>query len=114
MQVASRSPLDELAAWFSARGWQAHAFQQQVWQHMQAGHSGLLHATTGSGKTYAVWMGALLRGQALVELTGTLPRSAGTRTGEGQGAGATRNAKGVPKSPALQVIWVTPMRALCR
>jgi ATP-dependent Lhr-like helicase len=28
---------------------------------MAAGRSGLLHATTGSGKTYAVWMGALAR-----------------------------------------------------
>ena len=28
---------------------------------MAAGRSGLLHATTGSGKTYAVWFGALAR-----------------------------------------------------
>jgi ATP-dependent helicase Lhr and Lhr-like helicase len=108
MKAVRHPQLDEPNAWFAARGWQAHAFQQQVWQHMQAGHSGLLHATTGSGKTYAVWLGALLRGQALVELTDTRPRSAG----QGQGGGATNNAKGVPKSPALQVIWVTPMRAL--
>ena len=32
---------------------------------MAAGRSGLLHATTGSGKTYAVWFGALLRAAAL-------------------------------------------------
>jgi ATP-dependent helicase Lhr and Lhr-like helicase len=76
--------LEELAAWFAARGWQAHAFQQQVWQHMLEGRSGLLHATTGSGKTYAVWMGALLRG-------------------------TDRRAS---KAPALQVLWITPMRAL--
>jgi ATP-dependent helicase YprA (DUF1998 family) len=44
------------------------------------GESGLLHATTGSGKTYAVWLGALAR------------------------ARATR--------PGLQVLWLTPMRAL--
>lgn len=46
---------------------------------MQAGKSGLLHATTGSGKTFAVWLGALLR----------------ARPGTG-----------------LQVLWLTPMRAL--
>ena len=46
---------------------------------MAAGENGLLHATTGSGKTYAVWLGALLRAQ---------PR------------------------PGLQVLWLTPMRAL--
>ena len=46
---------------------------------MAAGESGLLHATTGSGKTYAVWMGALQRATA---------------------------------APGLQVLWLTPMRAL--
>ena len=32
---------------------------------MAAGRSGLLHATTGSGKTYAVWFGALARAAAI-------------------------------------------------
>ncbi len=50
---------------------------------MQAGESGLLHATTGSGKTFAVWMGALLRGRP-----------------------------GPAASTGLQVLWLTPMRAL--
>jgi ATP-dependent Lhr-like helicase len=65
--------------WFATRGWQAFDFQRAVWAAMQAGDSGLLHATTGSGKTYAVWMGALLR----------------AHPGNG-----------------LQVLWLTPMRAL--
>lgn len=68
-------------AWFAARGWQPFDFQREVWAHMAAGRSGLLHASTGAGKTYAVWMGALSR----------------------------RVAK--PAAP-LQVLWVTPMRAL--
>ncbi|MFM7505324.1 MAG: ligase-associated DNA damage response DEXH box helicase, partial [Rubrivivax sp.] len=50
---------------------------------MQAGRSGLLHATTGSGKTLAVWIGGLLRARAR-------PAAA----------------------PGLQVLWITPMRAL--
>ncbi|MCE4556900.1 ligase-associated DNA damage response DEXH box helicase [Pelomonas cellulosilytica] len=45
--------------WLSARGWKAFAFQRNVWREMRAGHSGLLHATTGAGKTLAVWLGAL-------------------------------------------------------
>jgi ATP-dependent Lhr-like helicase len=69
-------------AWFAARGWQPHAFQREVWAAMAAGRSGLLHATTGSGKTYAVWLGALAR----------------LRPG--------------PQPPGLQVLWLTPMRAL--
>jgi ATP-dependent Lhr-like helicase len=71
-----------IEAWFEARGWAPFDFQREVWASMLAGESGLLHATTGSGKTYAVWMGALLRGQ-------------------------------VARAPAgLQVLWLTPMRAL--
>jgi ATP-dependent Lhr-like helicase len=67
--------------WFASRGWQPFPFQQEVWVAMAAGESGLLHATTGSGKTYAVWLGALALALA--------------RAGSG-----------------LQVLWLTPMRAL--
>ncbi|MCM5681305.1 ligase-associated DNA damage response DEXH box helicase [Schlegelella sp. S2-27] len=80
------SPLTPADAWFATRGWQAFGFQHEVWQAMLAGRSGLLHATTGSGKTYAVWLGALLRGQKL-------------------------NAPSRGSAP-LQVLWITPMRAL--
>ena len=72
--------------WFSARGWKPFAFQREVWAAMRNGRSGLLHATTGSGKTYAVWFGALLRGLAV------RPSPKGT--------------------PPLGVVWLTPMRAL--
>ncbi|GGE63543.1 ligase-associated DNA damage response DEXH box helicase [Massilia psychrophila] len=71
-------------AWFAARGWKVFAFQRAVWRAALAGESGLLHANTGSGKTYAVWLAALLRG-ALVSKR---------------------------KSSGLRVLWITPMRAL--
>ncbi|MGZ5276170.1 MAG: ligase-associated DNA damage response DEXH box helicase [Caldimonas sp.] len=75
-------------AWFEARGWQPFAFQREVWAAMAAGRSGLLHATTGSGKTYAVWFGAIARATAL----GIAARPAA--------------------APPLGVLWITPMRAL--
>jgi len=68
-----------LEAWFTAQGWTPFSFQREVWSAMGAGRSGLLHATTGSGKTFAVWMGALQRARP---------------------------------GPGLQVLWLTPMRAL--
>ena len=49
-------------AWFAARGWKVFPFQRAVWRAALAGESGLLHANTGAGKTYAVWFAALLRG----------------------------------------------------
>ena len=60
---------------------------------MAAGRSGLLHATTGSGKTYAVGFGALARAAALkVPMLG--PHASGVQ------------------APPLGVLWLTPMRAL--
>jgi len=70
-------------AWFAARGWKVFPFQRDVWQAAMAGQSGLLHASTGAGKTYAVWFAALQRA-ALHKR----PRV------------------------GLKVLWLTPMRAL--
>jgi ATP-dependent Lhr-like helicase len=58
------TPNSTAEAWFAARGWRPFAFQREVWAAMAAGRSGLLHATTGAGKTYSVWFGALARAQA--------------------------------------------------
>ncbi|WP_410480922.1 ligase-associated DNA damage response DEXH box helicase [Pseudomonas plecoglossicida] len=72
-------------AWFAQRGWKPFAFQRRVWAAVERGESGLLHASTGAGKTYALWLAAL------------------------------RAFKPPPQArqPApLQVVWVTPMRAL--
>ncbi|HAB62984.1 MAG TPA: hypothetical protein DCE49_01905, partial [Pseudomonas sp.] len=57
----STTPASLAERWFANRNWQPFPFQQQVWQAVHKGESGLLHATTGSGKTYAVWLGALNR-----------------------------------------------------
>jgi ATP-dependent Lhr-like helicase len=70
--------------WFAARAWRVFPFQRAVWKAALAGQSGLLHANTGAGKTYAVWFAAMLRGAN---------RSRRDRTG-------------------LRVLWITPMRAL--
>ena len=56
------TPWPAAEAWFSSQGWTPFAFQRQVWSAMAGRRSGLLHATTGAGKTYAVWLGALARG----------------------------------------------------
>ena len=69
----------------ASRHWTPFEFQREVWAAIGAGQSGLLHATTGSGKTYAVWLG-------LIEhMLRSLPAH----------------------QPApLSVLWITPMRAL--
>ncbi|MCW5937553.1 MAG: ligase-associated DNA damage response DEXH box helicase [Fimbriimonadaceae bacterium] len=52
-------PLDRIEDWFARRGWTPAPFQREVWQAYLAGASGLLHSSTGSGKTLGVWMGIL-------------------------------------------------------
>jgi len=47
-----------VAQWFEAKGWRPFDFQKDVWARMASGESGLLHATTGTGKTLAVALGA--------------------------------------------------------
>jgi ATP-dependent Lhr-like helicase len=85
--MTSKTTFDFTAAqrWFNAKGWQPHAFQQDCWQALLQGKSGLLNAPTGSGKTYAIWLGCVLA--------------------------ALQNSS---KTTGLQVLWVTPLRALAK
>ena len=75
--------LPSAEGWFAASGWQPFEFQREVWRHVAAGRSGLLHATTGSGKTYAVWFALLNRALA-----------------------------GEVRPGGMRLLWLTPMRAL--
>ena len=94
--------LSAAAGWMAARGWKPFGFQQEVWRAMGEGRSGLLHATTGAGKTYAVWLGALqhlaLAGQTMPPVEGADART------------ALRKRRAA--APPLTVLWITPMRAL--
>jgi len=54
--------LDASAAWCRQQGWEPFPFQREVWQAIVDGDSGLVHAPTGTGKTLAVWLGAVAAG----------------------------------------------------
>ncbi|WP_354679170.1 ligase-associated DNA damage response DEXH box helicase [Cupriavidus plantarum] len=79
--------------WFAGRGWTPFAFQREVWDAIGAGQSGLLHATTGTGKTYAAWLGALL---AFADSSGDTDQASPSKS----------------DAAPLTVLWLTPMRAL--
>ena len=72
---------------FASRGWSPFPFQEKLWKAYLRGESGLLHSTTGSGKTFAVWFGPVIEAMATAGL----------------------KKKGVT---GLQVLWITPLRAL--
>ena len=88
VDCADREPLDCVREWFARHEWEPFPFQEEVWRAYLAGESGLIHAATGTGKTYAAWMGPLL------EWLRDYPA-----------------ARRRPAAP-LTVLWITPLRAL--
>src|SRR4051794_30022340 len=60
IDCAGREPIDCVREWFASERWVPFAFQEEVWGAYLAGESGLIHAATGTGKTYAAWMGPLM------------------------------------------------------
>jgi ATP-dependent helicase Lhr and Lhr-like helicase len=102
---------DVVNAWFTARGWKPFEFQQLIWAACARGESGLLHATTGAGKTYAVWFGAIYWYIYNVACERNIPASNSDLLSVSTKA---RNNKTPAKTPAepLTVLWLTPMRAL--
>jgi ATP-dependent Lhr-like helicase len=103
-------------AWFARRGWQPFPFQREVWAAMAAGESGLVHATTGAGKTYAVWFGALERALRLgIEVQSPATAAAADDApspDELDAATADAGSSSRDTAPPLGVLWITPMRAL--
>ncbi len=74
--------------WFKKKGWSPFSFQEDAWKAYLEGDSGLLNAPTGSGKTYALWIPTILE--------------------------FLRENPPVEVSPAVRVLWVTPLRALAK
>ncbi len=76
--------------WFTSRGWKVFPFQQEAWKAYLNGQHGLVNAPTGSGKTYSLMVPCLL------EFIRDHPNFASQ------------------KNNGLQVIWITPIRALSK
>ncbi|RYF32371.1 MAG: DEAD/DEAH box helicase, partial [Comamonadaceae bacterium] len=92
-----------LLDWFGTRGWKPFKFQREVWKAIASGESGLLHATTGAGKTYAVWLGALLAFAAPPKVI---------KAKKPETPALSARAASRKSAPPLTILWLTPMRAL--
>ncbi len=77
--------------WLLQKDRHPFSFQQQAWQHIINGESGLVNAPTGCGKTYSVFLGAVID---------FINKNAGDYR--------TRSKNG------LQLLWITPLRALAK
>ena len=83
---SSKSGLDQVHDWFTKNHWEIFTFQKECWQSVLSGNEGILHAPTGSGKTFALWMPHIIRWLEAKK----------------------QNQKGP------QLIWITPLRALAK
>ena len=89
--IGQSAGLEAISAWLRHRGREPFPFQAQTWHAMMAGRSGIVNAPTGCGKTYAVFLGALIR------FIDAHPADWQTRRNNG-----------------LRLLWVTPLRALAK
>jgi ATP-dependent Lhr-like helicase len=77
--------------WFQSRGLRPFVFQEETWTHIMHSHSGLVNAPTGCGKTFSVFLGAI------INFINENPEHYKTKS---------RNH--------LRLLWITPLRALAK
>lgn len=80
-----------IKAWLRSKKRKPFAFQEEAWQYIIDGESGLVNAPTGFGKTYAVFLGAV------INFINQYPEDYQVKSKNG-----------------LQLLWVTPLRALAK
>lgn len=82
--------LSVVRGWFASNGWTPWPFQEEVWNAYLTERSGLLQVSTGAGKTYASFMGAVA--EAIDD--------------------QARDGKAAVRG--LRVLYITPLRAVSR
>ncbi len=80
-----------ISNWLSAKGHHPFSFQEETWQHIARGKSGLVNAPTGCGKTFSVFLGTVIR------FINQHPTDYKSKSKNG-----------------LQLLWITPLRALAK
>ena len=78
-------------SWLTSNKRHPFLFQQQTWQHIIDGNSGLVNAPTGCGKTFSVFLGAI------IDFINHHPED-------------FRKIK----NSGLQLLWISPLRALAK
>ncbi len=81
---------DKINLWLREKKWKMAEFQKDTLDAFLKGKSGILNAPTGSGKTYALWFPIMVK---YFDEWQALPKE---------------------KQKGLQVIWITPLRALAK
>lgn len=90
-KTPSKSGTEIILQWLATKSMQPFAFQSEAWHQIQNGKSGIINAPTGCGKTFSVFLGAL------IQFIDNHPNDWQTS-----------------KSNGLQLLWITPLRALAK
>jgi ATP-dependent helicase Lhr and Lhr-like helicase len=80
----SNELLEPIITWFSSKNWTPYPFQKEAWNASLEGKSGLISVPTGSGKTYAAFLGPM--------------------------ASIAKNNR----KKGLKILYISPLRALTR
>ncbi len=91
MQLQQTAGYTVISQWLAQKGHRPFPFQEAAWQHIANNKSGLVNAPTGCGKTYSVFLGAL------IQFINNHPQDYKTK-----------------KNNNLQLLWITPLRALAK
>lgn len=106
MSTAVRKPsgIKIASDWMKSKDRKPFPFQRKVWKSIVDGDNGILHSPTGTGKTLAIWLGALAKW-----FENNTPDQL-----QAISKAAQRKPKRVNRNnfEPIQVVWVTPLRAL--
>lgn len=91
MKLKSTKGYKIISQWLAHKNFKPFRFQEEAWQHIINRENGLVNAPTGCGKTYSVFLGALIR---------FINDHPDDFIGK--------------KNNGLQLLWVTPLRALAK
>src|SRR5688572_13039307 len=91
MKLENTTGYGVIKEWLASKNFQPFAYQAQTWQFIISGQSGLVNAPTGTGKTFSVFLGAI------IQYINEHPKNYQTKAKNG-----------------LQLVWVTPLRALAK
>jgi ATP-dependent helicase Lhr and Lhr-like helicase len=79
-----------VSGWLARKGFHPFRFQEETWQHILNDESGLVNAPTGCGKTFSVFLGAVIK---FINDNAEYKKI---------------------KSSGLLLLWITPLRALTK
>src|SRR5437762_12967450 len=102
MEVYQSPGYKVIRDWLTAKGLYPFRFQEETWQHIINGESGLVNAPTGCGKTFSVFLGAI------IDFINHHPNNYKKKSKQAR----TDDPVGQAVGRGLQLLWITPLRAL--